>query len=233
MYTSRFSLTAVTMFLSVILFTFMIFSLSGAPAFAEGQVSGNAAASDFISALGNKAMDSVVAGDLTDEERASRAKTIVHDNFDVQTIGRFALGAHWDATTETQRGEYLGLFEDMIAQICAGHIKEYSGQSFNVTGVKAGEKSSRDFVVSSKILQKNAAPVAVDWRVRERDGQFKVVDIYVDDVSMAFTYRTDFNSVLAQGDGNVETLLASLRGHAEQYGEKQIAAAGRTVAHAE
>ncbi len=53
--------------------------------------------------------------------------------------------------------------------------------------------------------------MAVDWRVRQVGGGYKVVDILVEGVSMALTQRSDFASVIQRGGGDIEVLLEQLR----------------------
>ena len=53
--------------------------------------------------------------------------------------------------------------------------------------------------------------VRVDWRVRNRNGDLRVIDIIVEGISMGQTQRSDFAAVIQKGQGEVEYLLAELR----------------------
>ncbi len=54
-------------------------------------------------------------------------------------------------------------------------------------------------------------PIRVDWRVRREGGGFKVVDVLVEGISMLFTHRGGFASVIQNAGGRLEGLLAALR----------------------
>jgi phospholipid transport system substrate-binding protein len=54
-------------------------------------------------------------------------------------------------------------------------------------------------------------PVKVDWRVRNKDGRYKIVDVLVEGVSMSLTQRSDFSSVIQAGGGDVQVLLNHLK----------------------
>lgn len=228
MHSPRFLMISIATFFSAVFFSAAVFFLTGNPALAADRPADGSAAV-FVQKLGDDAKDSILSLDVAEEERAERVRAMVQDSFDVRTIGRFALGAHWNGTTEEQRGEYLSLLEDMIVQGFMRSFGEYSTESFKITGARQAGKSAQDSLVSSTILQKNAAPLTVDWLIREKDGQSKIVDIFVSDVSMAITYRADFNSVLAQGGGDMEALLVILRRHTGKNGEEQIATVERPV----
>ena len=61
------------------------------------------------------------------------------------------------------------------------------------------------------INQPSGSDVSVDWRVRERGGSMKILDVIVEGVSMSVTQRSDFSSVIQRGGGNVDVLLDHLR----------------------
>lgn len=195
---------SVTLFLAL----FMLVAALPAPAFAKG---GDSAAAQFVQRLGDKALTSLTAKGLPKGERAKRVRTLLRENFDITTIGRFTLGRHWNDATEAQRSEYVSLFEDMIVETYTQRFQEYSGQSFKVLGADASSGSG-DTMVSSQILQKDGPPVDVKWRVRNK-GSLKIVDVLVDEISMSQTQRDDFDGVIEAGGGKMEALLTSLRKH--------------------
>lgn len=175
-------------------------------------------AAQFVQRLGDKALTSLTAQNLPKAERSRRVRTLLRENFDIVTIGRFVLGGHWRTATEAQRSEYTKLFENMIVETYTHRFAEYSGQSFEVLGASPSSGGA-DTIVTSQILQKNGPPVSVDWRVREKGGSMKIVDVMVEKISMSVTQRDDFNGVIQSGGGKIEALLVSLR--KRQTGESE------------
>jgi phospholipid transport system substrate-binding protein len=166
-------------------------------------------AHDFISNLAQKGIGFLSNKDLNEEKRAEEFRKLLHDNFDMKTIGRFSLGTYWKTSTEDQRKEYLKLFEEMIINVYSRRFGEYNGQKFEVREARA--EGDSDAIVSSAIIPEQEPEVKVDWRVREKDGKLKVVDIMVEGISMSLTQRADFASVIQRGGGDIEVLLAHLR----------------------
>jgi phospholipid transport system substrate-binding protein len=166
-------------------------------------------AAHFVQKLGDKALTSLTAHDLPKGERARRVRTLLRENFDIATIGRFVLGMHWRDATEAQRAEYNRLFENMIVETYTRRFAEYSGQSFKVLGTSPSSGGA-DTMVKSQILQKNGPPVDVAWRVRDK-GSLKIVDVLVENISMSQTQRDDFDGVIQAGGGQIEALLSTLR----------------------
>lgn len=168
-----------------------------------------ASPAQFIKKLGDTALMSLTAKNVNRKTREDRVRQILQDNFDVQTIGRFALGTYWRDTSEKQRKEYMSLFEDMIVQTYTTRFEDYSGQTLKVGDAKPLGK--KDALVNSQVIQEGGPPVNLEWRVRNDEGVLKVIDVVVEGVSMSITQRSDFSAVIQRGGGNVETLLESLR----------------------
>ena len=69
---------------------------------------------------------------------------LLHDAFDIPTIGRFVLGRSWSTATPDQQKEYLKLFEALVIKMYGDRLNFYSGEGFQVKSVRP-EDSSRFF----------------------------------------------------------------------------------------
>ncbi len=166
-------------------------------------------AKQFIIDLAEQGIGFLEDQSLSDEQREKEFRNVLKNNFDMKTIARFALGRYWRSSTDEQKKEYLSLFEDMIVEVYSQRFSEYNGESFEV--LSAREQGKSDAVVSSQIVPPSGTKVRVEWRVREKKGKMKIIDIMVEGVSMSLTQRSDFASVIQRGGGNVDVLLAHLR----------------------
>lgn len=169
----------------------------------------------FIESLAEEAFESLTSGNVPRPERVVRFRTILSKYFDVKTIGRWVLGRYWKKATEDERIEYLELFEQLVVDTYVDRFTEYAGKNpLSVT--KALVKKGSDVIVYSNIERSEGGrPVRVDWRVRARGGEFKIVDIMVEGVSMGQTQRSEFASVIRRSGGKVDGLLSELRKRAK------------------
>jgi phospholipid transport system substrate-binding protein len=173
-----------------------------------GQTAG---ARSFVDAMAKKTVAFLADKALSEKQKKSQFRTLLFADFDMDTIGRFVLGTYWRTSTPAQRDEYLRLFREMIAAVWAERFESYEGQKFELRGARAAEDSAKDTIVSSVIIPQGNPDVRVEWRVRFKDGQYKIVDVVVEGVSLSVTQRSDFASVIQRGGGDVQVLLASLR----------------------
>lgn len=185
-----------------------------APAGARQDEQAQQQATTFIEDMADRTIDLISDPDATPQSLVDDFKRLFRQNFDTDTIGRFVLGRHWNEASEQQREEFLQLFGEFVVQTYAERFSGYSGQRMLVERVRP--VGSSDVQVSTRIVDPNGTPpVSVDWRVRVRDSQAEVVDVMVENVSMAITYRNEFNSVI-QRRGGVSGLLQALRQRIEE-----------------
>lgn len=164
-------------------------------------------AANFINQLGNQAISTLRATDLTLSQREAQFRKLLSRGFDLHFIGRFVLGRYWRRATPEQQNDYIALYGEYLLQTYSSRLGGYSGETLIVTGAR--QASEKDIVVSTKLDRPNGLDIAADWRVRVIDGRYRIIDVAIEGISMAFTQRSDFASVIRR-DG-MEGLLTVLR----------------------
>ena len=168
-----------------------------------------AGAKSFIDSMAQRAIGFLDSDEISEEQRKEEFRKLLNDSFDMKTIGRFSLGTYWKQATAPQQQEYQTLFKNMIVEVYSRRFGDYNGQKLDVRS--AAPTAKGDTLVTTFIVPADGPEIQVDWRVRKEGGQFKIVDVLVEGVSMALTQRADFASVIQRGGGNVEVLLEHLR----------------------
>lgn len=168
-----------------------------------------AAARAFIEKLSTESLQQLINVDLTDSQSEQRFRELLHENFDVPTIGKFVLGRYWRVADPDQQSDYLRLFEDMIVDLYAYRFSEYNGEQVEITS--AFEQGRNDVMVRTRILGEGP-PLNVDWRVRlsGSDGP-RIIDIAVEGVSLSVTQRQEFSAIIERNGGRIDALLEALR----------------------
>ncbi len=171
-------------------------------------------AAAFIADLAGRAISILRSGGNKLENREARFRDLLSAGFDMPFIARFVLGKHWRKATPQQRSDYQALFTEFILQSYSRRMGGYSGETFTVAGARAAGK--KDVMVKTRIVQPGGLAIKADWRVRPLNGQYKIIDIMVEGVSMAVTQRSEFNSVVRQR--GIQGLLEALRARTEKFG---------------
>lgn len=171
-------------------------------------------AAAFIAELAERAISILQSGGNKLEAREAQFRDLLSTGFDMPFIARFVLGKHWRKATPQQRADYQALFTEFILKSYSRRMGGYSGETFTVAGAKAAGK--KDVMVKTNIAQPGGPPIQANWRVRPKNGQYKIIDIMVEGVSMAVTQRSEFNAVVRQR--GMPGLLQALRARTENFG---------------
>ena len=167
-------------------------------------------AQDFVQDMGQKAIGFLGSTEMSRDQKQAAFRNLLQNTFDMKTIGRFSLGRYWRTSTPAQRDKYQELFREMVTDVYSARFTEYKGHVFSVRKNRFDGK--KDTIVTSFVVPDNGPEVQVDWRVRYKNSQYKIVDVIVEGVSMSVTQRSDFSAVIQRGGGSIDALLAYLKG---------------------
>ncbi len=106
-------------------------------------------------------------------------------------------------------------------------LTEYSAEMFSVLKVQQDAAKPNLSLVSTKIDRPEGEPISAVWRIRNKDGQYKVLDIVIEGVSMAITLRHEYGAVV-KTEG-VDGLIAIMREKTARLAFDQTGALGTTT----
>ena len=123
---------------------------------------------------------------------------IIDKTFDIPIMIKFIVGPGWSTMSDTDHKALIAAFRRMTIADYASNFSSFDGQRFDVeqnVQVKAGDR-----FVQSTLVPRDDKPVPFIYRMRAADGDWKVIDIYLNGyVSELATRRSDFASTLASG----------------------------------
>lgn len=182
----------------------------GGPAGAYAANAETTTAQGFIEGLAEEAVSALTTEGVSREDRIGRFTELLNHNFDVRTIGKWVLGRYWRTASDAEREEYLKLFEEYVVITYVERFDQYSGEKLLVS--KSVAEPGQDALVFSEINRPSGGePIRVDWRVRSNADVYKIIDVYVEGISMSQTQRKEFTSVIRANGGTVAGLLGALR----------------------
>ncbi len=167
-------------------------------------------AKKFIEILTTDAISMLTVENISKTERADRFRRLMNKNFAIKGIAKFVLGRQWRKATDAEKKEYLQLFEDLLVATYADRFAKYSGEKLMVN--KSEARGKGDALVHTVMIRVDGAkPLKVAWRVRGKNGIYKIVDIMVEGISMVVTQKSEFASFIQQNGGSIGALLSELR----------------------
>jgi phospholipid transport system substrate-binding protein len=168
-------------------------------------------ARNFLSDLRDRAIPQLTDQSISASEREQRFRTILQQSFDMPAIARFVLASYWRKTDEATHQDFLDALETYTIHRFLPLFAQYEGQKLEVGDSRDRGENSRFMTVESKIVPSKGESIAVEWRIQEQDGTYKIVDVVTEGVSMAATWRSEYRSVLQANGGDVRDLAAKIR----------------------
>lgn len=134
---------------------------------------------------------------------------IFADVADIEWIGKFVLGKHWQSLDSNQKVRYLQQYKQYLFASYVPLFRDYNGQKFDIRGAKS--LGTDQFLVSTEIRpsEPDSSSTRVEYRLKFTNGTFKMRDIIAEDVSMIATQRSEFTSIM--NEGGFEALMNKLR----------------------
>ena len=140
------------------------------------------------------------------ETKKEKLRVIYRDMFDEMEFSRRTLTRNWNKFSPQQRKEFVNLFEQVLEKTYLDKILDYSDEK--IVFYKETMVTENKAEIESKIIT-SSKEIPIFYRMILKDGQWKVYDVVVENVSLVQNYRTQFNEMLS--NGTPEQLLETLR----------------------
>lgn len=129
-------------------------------------------------------------------------------HLDDVTLAKLALGKNWNKASNEQKIEFVDQFRTLLIRTYGKSLQEFKDQTINFSPLRESAGEER-VVVKSEVLQSGGPTIPVDYRMRLKEGEWKVYDIIIDGVSLVTNYRGTFAQEMRKG--GMEAVLEMLR----------------------
>jgi phospholipid transport system substrate-binding protein len=151
-----------------------------------------------------------VLGDasLSTPEKRRRVEEIVYTRVDFDTLSRLVLARNWNQLSEPQRDEFIQEFKKHLSLTYGRNVDNYKNERSVVLGDR--QEAKGDWTVRTKIVRGGGSDdILVDYRLRQKDGEWRIIDVIIESVSLVSNFRSQFQQIMA--NGGAQKLLEVLR----------------------
>ncbi len=170
-------------------------------------------ARQFVDGVGKKVLADL-NGTAPQEQKQQQLRQMFSENVDMEWMARFVLGQGWGKATEEQRSRYLQAYREYLTAHYTANFTDYAGSKYSITGVQ--QAAEGEFIVAMNVETPKAQEqqVKAGYRVHQASGgQFKIIDIIIEGVSLLTTQRSEFVSVVQ--NGGMDKLITQLQAKAQ------------------
>lgn len=167
-------------------------------------------AEQFIKNFGTEALEELTDQSISSDEREKRFRSLLQEGFDLRSISQFIIARHWRSASDEEQKEFIQVFEDYLIQRFLPLFEKYQGETFHTEGSRTDAQNENLSWVKVNFDRPQGDTVNTEWRVRNQDGTFSILDVRAEGASMALTLRDEYASVMNQR-GGLSGLIEALK----------------------
>jgi phospholipid transport system substrate-binding protein len=130
-----------------------------------------------------------------DPELREKLRDALMPRFDWFEMAKQALGKHWSAIPGRQY-EFVTAFAEFLGNSYVGRIGSFKDEKILFVHESVEKNLAQ---VDTKIVPSKGDPTSVNYRLHRVEGEWKIYDVVVEDISVVANYRSQFNRILANG----------------------------------
>jgi phospholipid transport system substrate-binding protein len=140
--------------------------------------------------------------------RYQRIVAQLDETFDLAFMARVAVGKTWRTLSPEEQALYYDLSRRLSAFNYASNFNSYAGQHFATLGEEPAARGT--ILVKTEFVQPSDDNVRFDYRLRQVEGRWRIIDITLDGkVSEITLRRADYGAVIERK--GFEKLISSIR----------------------
>jgi len=140
------------------------------------------------------------------DKRVDEIEKIAYRTFDFPTISRLVLARNYRKFSSEQKQSFEREFRHHLSHTYGSRVDRYDQERVDIVGARVEKRG--DVTVLTRIVGGPADGIEIHYRLRERSGAWKMIDVVIEGVSLVSNYRSQFKEVL--GQGGPEELLRRL-----------------------
>lgn len=161
----------------------------------------------FVERTSNDVLAILRDGAMSHDAKIEKLEAMLDQRSDFETISKLVLAVHYRQFSDAQRKEFVTLLHRYLTTTYGNQIDNYANETVSVTGGR--EEARGDYTVHTKIHRTTGADLSVDYRMRKVDGDWRLIDVIGEGVSLISNLRSQFGEIL--NAGGPDKLLQVLR----------------------
>jgi phospholipid transport system substrate-binding protein len=134
--------------------------------------------------------------ELSSSERRARIERVAFDVFHFETMSKLVLARNWKKFDDAQRREFVEQFKLHLSRNYGSRLDRYQQTDVRIVGARIEPRD--DVTVMSKVVGGGSDGIELDYRLRSRKGEWKVIDVVIEGVSMLANFRSQFRDVMSK-----------------------------------
>ncbi|MCP4036469.1 MAG: ABC transporter substrate-binding protein [bacterium] len=181
--------------------------LLAGPSLAEAGDPAIGAARSSAESLVDRVLAELAKTGVGDDAKIKSLEKIVFGRFDFPTISRLVLARNFKKFSKAQQQEFEDQFKVYLSRSYGRRLLRYANEKVEFRDARVEPRG--DVTVMTMIVGGAADGIDMNYRMRNRKDDWKVIDVVIEGISLISNFRTQFKDIISR-DGP-DGLLAKLR----------------------
>ena len=131
-------------------------------------------------------------------ERAEELTDLLGEFLDYERLARLSLDKEWEKHTPRERDEFVGLLRQLVERQYQRNMEATLDYKVKWVGTEPIETGVKVKSSARSITKKRQPPVTIDYSMSPGGEEWKVFDIFTDEVSLVKNYKRQFRRVIKE-----------------------------------
>jgi len=163
----------------------------------------------FVKKFADEAIMILSNDNIGINEKNDQFTNLVMSAIDLNLISQFVLSKTWKSASDDQKERYISAFKTYFINSYANKLDQYSGEKIIVKG---SEEAGKYIIVDSNIIREGTDTLKINlkWRLLNKNGDIRIIDLNIEGISLVIAQREEFQSFLANNNGDLEALIEKI-----------------------
>ena len=141
--------------------------------------------------------DALVAGAKAGTLSSPKVRETLRESFNLAVMAQVAVGAPWATMSDKEHAAVIEAMSRYTEARYAREFRDFNNQTIVIDPVV--QSRGPDRLVKAEIREKGEPPLKLGYRLREYNGQWRIIDVIYNGVSQLATQRSEFADTIRTG----------------------------------
>ena len=129
------------------------------------------------------------------KKRSEDLRKFLSTAIDFRELAARSLGKHWEARTPEEQQKFLDLLQELVRANYETQLEGRTvGKDYQISYMDEKRRDAKAIVKTTVEVRGEKKPI--DYKLAEKEGQWSVFDVVIDDISLEETYRDSYVEII-------------------------------------
>jgi len=135
-------------------------------------------------------------------QRAAQLTELLGEFLDYDRLARLSLAEEWDKRSDKELAKFVGLLRALVERQYQRNMESTLQYKVTWVGTEPIEEGVKVKSSARSVTKKRQPPITIDYSMHPTGKEWKVFDIFTDDVSLVKNYKRQFRRVIKEEGWN-------------------------------